>query len=146
MANQRAPQIHRYRAGIDGIDEFAAIEITGGDEEHEKDTVSVANANYDEHTKGKVRVSELVIKLAVGRDQNAIEALNQWFDSYFADEDGTLRSGYVENLDEAGLTPIMSREFMNLMPCGRKMGELRAEGKSFQTVEFTLQPERVFYL
>ncbi len=146
MPNQRGTAQYRYRAGFDGISEFGAIEISGGGEEHEKEQFRQANSTYAENVSGQVNVKDVTIKLVIGHDQNAIDDLNRWFDSWFSDEDKTRRSGYMEALDEAGTTPVMAKEFVECIPVSREEDNRSTEGKGVATITFVISPTRVYYI
>lgn len=143
--NRRGTAQYRFRAGFVGIPEFAALEIQGGGEEHEVEKFRPANSAYAEQVSGQINVSEVSIKLVIGRDQVAIEAMNRWFDDFFGDVDKTRRTGFADDLDEAGLTPIMTRELVECVPLKREHDQRSTEGKGVATITFTVSPERVFY-
>ena len=145
MRNGKGTAQYRFRAGFDGIPEFGALEISGGGEEHEAEKFRTANSTYEEKVKGQVSVTDVQIKLALGKDQVAIEALNIWFDNFFNDVDLTRRSGYAEDLDEAGVTPIQAREFVNCFPVKRENDNRATDGKGVATMTFTIGYERVNY-
>jgi hypothetical protein len=145
MPNLRGTAQYRFRAGFDGIGDFAALEISGGGEDHKSETLAAANQSYDDKVKGKVEVSDLVIKLALGYDQVAIDDLNKWFDDFFNDVDPTRRGGFAEDLDETGTTPVLAREFVGCFPVKREHDQRSTDGKGVATISFTIGFERVYY-
>ena len=145
MPNQKGTAQYRFRAGFDGISEFSALEISGGKENQEPEKFRAANDPYETKVSGHMTVEPIVIKLVIGHDQNAIDDLNRWFDDFFNDVDKTRRSGFVDDMDEAGRTPVMSREFTGCIPVTREHDQRSTDGKGVATVTFTIEPERVSY-
>lgn len=145
MPNQRGTAQYRFRAGFDGIAEFSALEITGGGEKHEPEKFRASNNPYEEKVSGQIEVTDVSIKLVLGHDQVAIDDLNAWFDAFFNDEDKSRRSGYSEDLDEAGLTPILAREFVGCLPVSREHDTRTTDGKGVATITFVIGCERVYY-
>lgn len=144
--NRKGTAQYRFRAGFNGISDFEALEITGGGETMEPEKFRPANSAYEKKVSGAVEVTDVSIKLAFGHDQNAIEDLNRWFDDFFSDVDKSRRTGWAEDLDEAGTTPILAREFVNCIPVKREHDTRSTEGKGVATITFTIACERVNFI
>jgi len=144
--NRKGTAQYRFRAGFDGIAEFEALEISGGGEKMEPEKFRPANSAYEKKVSGAIEVTDVSIKLAFGHDQNAIESLNRWFDDFFNDVDKSRRTGWAEDLDEAGTTPLLAREFVNCIPLTREHDARQTEGKGVATITFTIAAERINFI
>jgi len=144
--NRQGTAQYRYRAGFDGISDFEALEISGGGEQMDPEKFRPANSPYEKKVSGQIEVTDISIKLAFGHDQNAIEDMNRWFDAFFGDVDKSRRTGWAEDLDESGTTPILAREFVNCIPVRREHDNRSTEGKGVATITFVIACERVNFI
>ena len=107
MANTpRTISENRFKVEINGIAEFKATKLTGGEEKHEPVKTMVGNDPRPQLGRGNVEPEDIVITIPSGLYDNSIRQLQDWFSRYIDGLDTTPRSGRFITYDDAGRTPI----------------------------------------
>ena len=144
MANTpRAISENRYAVEIDGIPDFKATKVTGGEEKHEPVKTMVGNDPYALLARGKVEPEDVVITIPSGLYDNALRALQTWMVNYFDGVDTTPRSARYIVYNDAGKIPVETYEMRDCVPVGLKPDDKSGEGTNTATVTLTIKPYKV---
>jgi hypothetical protein len=128
---------------IDGIPEFKATKITGGDEKHEPVKVVVGNDPYSRLGRGNVEPEDLVITIPSGLYDNSIRALNIWHTTYIDGINTAPKSGRYIVYDDTGKIPVETYEIRDAVPISLKPDDKSADGSNAATVTLTIKPYKV---
>lgn len=132
-----------YHVEIDGIPPFRATKVSGGAEKHTAVELQEGNNLYAQPLPGNIKPDDLVITIASGKNQTAINAIARKVAGYFDRSNSAPFNARYIVYGSDGRTPTETWEARNCVPVGFGPDDRTAEGTGAATVTLTLKPEKV---